>query len=100
MDQTLSLSMITEKILVVNQEVFCAFVNVLSWFGYVEKMSDERMAKKIYDGKVIGKSSRRPRLTFKYIILKILEEERVKSVRIPRGICIKRLITVQETKEV
>ena len=26
--------------------------NVLSWFGHVERMSDERMAKKIYDGKV------------------------------------------------
>ena len=24
--------------------------NVLSWFGHVERMSDERMAKKIYDG--------------------------------------------------
>ena len=29
--------------------------NVLSWFGHVERMSDERMAKKIYDGKVSGK---------------------------------------------
>ena len=97
MDQTLSLSMITEKFLVVNEEVFCAFVNVLSWFGYVERMSDERMAKKICDGKVNGKSSRRPRLTFEYIILKILEEDRVKSIRIPRGVCIKRLIIVEET---
>ena len=26
--------------------------NVLSWFGHVERMSDERMAKKIYDRKV------------------------------------------------
>ena len=39
--------------------------NVLSWFGHFERMSDERMAKKFYDGKVNGKSSRgRPRLTF------------------------------------
>ena len=39
--------------------------NVLSWFGHVERMSDERMAKKIYDGKVSGKRGRgRPRLTF------------------------------------
>ena len=25
--------------------------NVLSWFGYVERMSDERMANKNYNGK-------------------------------------------------
>ena len=24
--------------------------NVLSWFGHVERMNDERMTKKIYDG--------------------------------------------------
>ena len=32
--------------------------NVLSWFGDVEQMSDERMAKKIYDGKESGKRDR------------------------------------------
>ena len=29
--------------------------NVLSWFGHVERVSYERMAKKIYDGKLSGK---------------------------------------------
>ena len=29
--------------------------NVLSWFEDVERMSDERMAKKIYGGKVSGR---------------------------------------------
>ena len=28
--------------------------NVLAWLGHVERMSDERMAKEIYDGKVSG----------------------------------------------
>ena len=32
--------------------------NVLSWFGHVERMSDERMAKKIHDGKMSGKRDR------------------------------------------
>ena len=32
--------------------------NVLSSFVHVERMSDERMAKKIYDGKVSGKKGR------------------------------------------
>ena len=58
---------------------------VLSWFGHVERMSDERMAKKIYDGKVSGKSGRgRPRLTFENTVSKILEEGHVKSMRTPR----------------
>ena len=32
---------------------------VVSWFGHVERMGDERMAKRIYDKKVSGKRSRR-----------------------------------------
>ena len=60
--------------------------NVLSWFGHVEEMSDERMAKKIYDGKVSGKRGRvRPRLTFENTVLKILEEGHVKRTP-PEGI--------------
>ena len=39
--------------------------NLLSWFWHVERMSDERMTKKIYDGKVSGKRGRgRLRWTF------------------------------------
>ena len=52
--------------------------NVLSWFGHVERMSYERTAKKIYDGKVSGKRDRwRPRLTFENTISKIVDEGRV-----------------------
>ena len=44
--------------------------NVLSWFGHVERMSDERMAKKIYEGKVSGNRDKgRPRLTFENILV-------------------------------
>ena len=54
--------------------------NVLSWFGHMERMSDERMAKNIYDGKVSGKRDRRePRLTFENTVSKIPEEGHVKS---------------------
>ena len=52
--------------------------NVLSWFGHVERMSAEKMAKKIYDGKVSGKRDRRR----------------------PRSTCMKRLMTMDEAKEV
>ena len=75
--------------------------NMLSWFGHVERMSDEKKAKKIYDGKVSGKRSRgRPRLTFENTVSKILEEGHVKSTRTPRTACMKRLMTVDEVKEV
>ena len=33
-------------------------MNVLKWFGNVQQMSDERMAKKTYEGKVGGKRDR------------------------------------------
>ena len=32
--------------------------NELGWFGHVERISDERMAKNIYDGKVSGNKGR------------------------------------------
>ena len=75
--------------------------NVLSWLLHVERMSDERMAKKIYDGKVSGKRGRgRPRLTFENTVSKILVEGHVKSMRTPRRACMKRLMTVDEAKEI
>ena len=64
-------------------------------------MSDERMAKKIYYGKVSGKRDRRrPRLTFENTISKILEEGHVKSMRTLRKACMRRLMTVDEAKKV
>ena len=39
-------------------------------------------------------------MTFENIVSKILEEGHVKSVRIPRKACVKRLMTVDEAKEV
>ena len=46
--------------------------NVLSRFRHVVQMSDERLAKKIYNGTANGKRGReRPRLTFENIVIKI-----------------------------
>ena len=54
--------------------------NILSWLGHVDRMCEERMAKKNYDGKVSGKRGReRPRLTSENTVSKILEEGHVKS---------------------
>ena len=74
--------------------------NVLSWFGHVGRMSDERMAKNIYDGKVSGKRDRgRPWLIFENT-LKILEKGHVKIMMTSRRACMKRLMKVVEAKEV
>ena len=76
-------------------------INVLSWFGHVKRRSDERLAKKIYDGKVSGKRDRgRPRLNYENTVSKILEEGHGKSMRTLRWACMKRLMTVDEAKEV
>ena len=47
--------------------------NVLSWFGHVKRMSDERMTQKIYNLKMSDKTGRgRPRLSFENTVSKIL----------------------------
>ena len=62
--------------------------NVFNWFGQVERICDESMAKKIYDGRKSGKRGRvRPRLTFENTVSEILEEGHVKSMRTPRRAC-------------
>ena len=74
--------------------------NVLSWFGHVERMSDQRMAKEIYDGKVSGKRGRkRSRLTFENSIKDTGGRSRKKHEE-PRKACIKRFMTMDEAKGV
>ena len=63
-------------------------------------MSNERIEKKIYNGKVSRKRGMgRPRLTFENTVSKILEKNHVKSMRAPRRACMKRLMTMDEAKE-
>ena len=57
--------------------------NVFSWLEHVEQMSEERMAKETYDGKVSGKRGRGGQLTFENTVTKILEEGDVKCMRTP-----------------
>ena len=59
------------------------------------------MRKTIYDGKMSGKrGKRRPRLTPENTVSKTLEEGHVKSVSTPQKACKRRLMTVDEAKEV
>ena len=51
--------------------------------------------------KVSGKRGRgRSRLTSENTVSKVLEDGHVKSMRTPRSVCMKRLMTVDEAKEV
>ena len=64
-------------------------------------MRDEIMAIKKYDRKVRGKKGKgKPQLTFENIVSKIQEEGHVKSIRTLRRACLKRLMIVDEAKEV
>ncbi|CAK1596166.1 unnamed protein product [Parnassius mnemosyne] len=74
---------------------------VLRWFEHVERMSEDQMVKKIYSAKVNIKRCRgRPRLTFEDHVSKLLEEGRVKSTRIPRRACMKKIMNLKEAQEV
>ena len=59
------------------------------------------LADRIRNEEVSGKRGRgSPRLTFENTISMILKEGHVKSTRTPRRACMKRLMTVDEAKEV
>lgn len=51
------------------------------WLGNVERMSGERIVKKIYDPKSSGKRGKRTSVDFENTVLKILGEDYVKSMR-------------------
>ena len=61
--------------------------NVISWFGHVERKSDERMARKIYNGNVSGKRGRgRPQVTFENSIEDTRGRSRTKHEDPPENI--------------
>ena len=61
--------------------------NVLSWFGHVEGMRDERMSRKIYDAKVSGKKSRgRPCLAFENTVRRLMTVDEAVEVCRDHGV--------------
>ena len=75
-------------------------VNKLRWFGHIERMSDERLTKRIYGASKSGARRRgRPRLTWIKHIEQILKDGHVLSTRNRRR-CMRTCMSVEEAREV
>ena len=73
---------------------------VMRWFGHVERMSEERLTKQIYEAKVQGTSGRgRQRKSWLNVVDEILKEGNVRSLKNRRA-CQKRCMNVNEAKAV
>ena len=74
---------------------------MLHWFGLLERISDGRLTKQVYEAESSGRRSRgRPRLTYIDQIGRVLTDFNMQSTLPRRRACMKRRMTVDEAKEV
>jgi hypothetical protein len=55
---------------------------VLRWFGHVERMEDERIAKQVYNGRVNKRRmKRRPKMSWLNVVQKCVENKNVRCIK-------------------
>ena len=75
-------------------------VSQLRWFGHVERMSNERLVKQVYDGEIEDERlCGRPRNNWMNMIESLLRERKIPSVRNKRA-CMKGIMNLDEEKVV
>ena len=73
---------------------------MLRWFGHVERMSEIRLTKSVYNADVSGNDGRgRPRSTYIDLIGEVLQKSQVRSTRNRRA-CMIRCMNVVEARGV
>ena len=74
--------------------------SVLRWFGHVERMGDERIAKMIFHNRVDGRRGKgRPRTSWSDVVEKCLKKKNIRSTKCKRK-CMKRCMNLKEASEV
>ena len=74
--------------------------STLRWFGHVERMSNKRLTKRVYEGKVDGKLGKgRPKKRWLDGVNGIIKNREIRSMKNKRA-CQKQLMNLMEAKEV
>jgi hypothetical protein len=81
----------------VKESIISKYENgVLRWFGHVERMGDERIAKQVLNGSVEGmRGNGRPKNSWLGVVDKCLKSKNIKSVK-----CQKNIMSVKEASRV
>jgi hypothetical protein len=85
----------------VKESIISKYENgVLKWFGNVERMGDERIAKQVLNGSVEGVRGRgRPKDEWLDVVDKYLKSKNIRSIKCKRE-CQKNIMSVKEASGV
>lgn len=74
--------------------------SVLRWFGHLERMGDERIAKGVFHNRIPGKRDRgRPKKSWSDVVESCLKKKNIRSTKCKRR-CMKRIMSLKEASEI